>query len=477
MNTQAPHLRRRRGAVMRFAFLACTLAAAATARAQLAQISQLPLPPLQLPAVPPQLPANVSPGPEIAAPPRADIALLDLQGQRKRRNLDLLRLYGDRIDTDANGDLVVRYEIVAYLPSLALLDRVREQGFSVIRESRLGGLNSIAAVLRPAKGVSTSDGLQRLRELFPDGAFDFNHLYNDSGGIEGMREARDALRNSAGTRAARSWPSLASAESAAVPAKPVRRIGLIDGGVDGGTEALRDIRIHRDGCLDREIASAHGTAVASIMVGRMGKFNGAAPGIELYAADIYCGEPTGGSVDAIVGAFAWMADQRIPVVNVSLVGPANKVLEATVRGMIQRGHQIVAAVGNDGPAAHPLYPAAYPGVIGVTAVDAELRVLPEASRGPQISFAAPGANMAAAKTSRGYTAVRGTSYAAPVVAGLLALLTDEASPAADRKALTQLIRTATDLGPPGKDSIYGYGLVGKEVRIDPAQLNLADERR
>ncbi len=467
---------RPRRALVRLAFLACTLAAAATARAQLPRIPQLSLPPLQLPAVPLQLPANVSPGSDIAAPPRADIELLDLQGQRKRRNLDKLRLYGDRIDTDTNGNLVVRYEIVAYLPSLALLDRMRELGFLVIRERQLNSLNSIAVVLRPANGAPTSDALRRLLELFPDGAFDFNHLYNDSGASEGKRVARDTLRGSAVTHAAQPWPSLASAESAAVPAKDMRRIGLIDDGVDGGTEALRDVRIHRDGCFGREMASAHGTAVASIMVGRTGKFNGAAPGIELYAADIYCGEPTGGSVDAIVGALAWMADQRIPVVNVSLVGPANKVLEATVRGMIQRGHQIVAAVGNDGPAAPPLYPAAHPGVIGVTAVDAELRVLPEASRGPQVSFAAPGANMAAAKTSSGYTAVRGTSYAAPVVAGLLAQLMDEASPAAAQQALTRLIGTATDLGPPGKDPIYGYGLVGKEIRTDPAQLNLADER-
>lgn len=477
VNTRAPHMRRPRGAVLRIAFLACNLAAAASARAQLPQIPQLHLPALQLPAVPLQLPANVSPGLDIAAPPRAGIELLDLRGQRKRRNLDKLRLYRDRIDADADGNLFLRNEIVAYLPSLALLDRVREQGFLVLRERELSGLDSIAAVLRPPNGAPPSDALRRLRELVPDGAFDLNHLYDDSGSGDGISIARDTARSSAGTRAARHRPLLASAESAAVRAKPVRRIGLIDGGVDGRTEALRDIRIHRHGCHGREIAGAHGTAVASIMAGRAGKFNGAAPGIELYAADIYCGEPTGGSVDAIVGALAWMAEQRIAVVNVSLVGPANKVLEATVRGMIQRGHEIVAAVGNDGPAAPPLYPAAYPGVIGVTAVDAGLRVLPEAARGPQVSFAAPGADMAAAKTSSGYTAVRGTSYAAPVVAGLLALLMEEASPAAAQQALTRLIGTATDLGPPGKDPIYGYGLVGKEVRIGPAQLDPPDERR
>jgi hypothetical protein len=470
-------LRRLRGAVRRVALLACTLAATADARAQLPQIPQMPLPPLQLPAVPLQLPANVSPAANIGVPPRADIELHDLQGQRKRRNLDKLRRYGDRIDTDANGNLFVRDEIVADLPSPALLDRVREQGFQVVREHQLNGLNSIAAVLRPASGASTADALRRLRALFPDAAFDFNHLYDDSGTAEGRHVVRDTLCNSDATHAARPRPSQATAESAALPAEHRRRIGLIDGGVDSATEALRDIPIHRHGCRGRVVASAHGTAVASIMVGRAGKFNGAAPGIELYAADVYCGEPAGGSVDAIVGALAWLADQHIPVVNVSLVGPANKVLEATVRGMIQRGHQIVAAVGNDGPAAPPLYPAAYPGVIGVTAVDAELRVLPEASRGPQVSFAAPGADMAAARISSGYRAVRGTSYAAPVVAGLLALLVDEASPTAAQQALTRLIGTATDLGPFGKDPIYGYGLVGKEVRTDPVRFNSPDQRR
>lgn len=475
MNSPAPRMRCPRGAVARLAFLACTLAAAAAAQAQLLHLPQLP--PLQPPAIPLQLPANVSPGLDIAVPPRADLGLLNLQGQRMRRNLDTLRLYADRIDTDANGDLFVRNEIVAYLPSPAMLVQLRERGFSVIRERHLSGLDSVAAVLRRPDGTSISDGLQRLRELFPDGAFDFNHLYNDSGAVEGMREAGGARRILAETRSARQRPSLASAEPAAAPAKPLRRIGLIDGGVDGGTDALRHNRIHRDGCRGREIASAHGTAVASIMAGRMGRFSGAAPGIELYVADIYCGEPVGGSVDAILAALAWMADERIPVVNVSLVGPANKVLEATVRGMIQRGHLIVAAVGNDGPAAPPLYPAAYPGVIGVTAVDANLRVLPEASRGPQVSFAAPGANMAAARTPSGYMAVRGTSFAAPVVAGLLALLIDEASPAAAQQALARLIGAATDLGPSGKDPVYGYGLVGKDVRIDPAQLNFADVRR
>src|SRR4029077_8983492 len=100
-------------------------------------------------------------------------------------------------------------------------------------------------------------------------------------------------------------------------------------------------------------------------------------------------------------------------------------LEAVVQHVITGGHIVVAAVGNDGPAAPPLYPAAWPGVVGVTGVDDGNRVLVEAQRGPQVKFAAPGAKMAAAKRPSGYTLVRGTSFAAPIVAGLLALRLSE----------------------------------------------------
>jgi subtilisin family serine protease len=183
-------------------------------------------------------------------------------------------------------------------------------------------------------------------------------------------------------------------------------------------------------------------------------------GGELYAADVYCGEPTGGAVDIIVAALGWMAEEQVAVINVSLVGPKNVLLERIVGALIARGHLIVAAVGNDGPAAPPLYPAAYPDVVGVTAVDAHRRVLVEAERGPQVMFAARGADLKAAALNHGYVSVRGTSFAAPAVAALLArtVLTP------DRKtsigAIDALAKQAVDLGAPGKDLTYGFGLVG-----------------
>jgi subtilisin family serine protease len=125
-----------------------------------------------------------------------------------------------------------------------------------------------------------------------------------------------------------------------------------------------------------------------------------------------------------------------------------------------RGHLIVAAVGNDGPAAPPLYPAAYPGVVAVTGVDRADKVLIEAGRGKFVAFAAPGADIEAASLPSGYMPVRGTSFAAPIVASRLALLLGRPDRVAAERAVSELAASAVDLGSPGRDSVYGNGCIG-----------------
>ncbi len=210
------------------------------------------------------------------------------------------------------------------------------------------------------------------------------------------------------------------------------------------------------------------------MVGHSADFHGAAPGAELYADDVFCGVATGGAVDAVAEALAWLVHERVAVINVSLVGPPNVILEAVVRSVISRGFIIVAAVGNDGPAAPPLYPASYPGVVGVTAVDGRRHVLVEAARGPQVRFAAPGADMVAARSPQGFDAVRGTSFAAPLVACMLAAEMREPDPAAAARAISALASRAVDLGAHGLDPVYGYGLVAADLGPDMRLAGLRD---
>jgi subtilisin family serine protease len=105
-------------------------------------------------------------------------------------------------------------------------------------------------------------------------------------------------------------------------------------------------------------------------------------------------------------------------------------------------------------------------------VDARRRVLIEAERGVQVKFAAPGAQMAAARSPAGYTLVRGTSFAAPIVAGLLALKLPAPDKAAADRAVMALTQEAVHLGSPGRDPVYGFGLVGEELRRQPVLATL-----
>jgi subtilisin family serine protease len=141
--------------------------------------------------------------------------------------------------------------------------------------------------------------------------------------------------------------------------------------------------------------------------------------------------------------------------------------------VVARGHVVVAAVGNDGPAAPPLYPASYPDVVGVTAVDAHQRALPEACRGKQVKFSAPGADMSAANPAQSYVAVRGTSFASPIVSGLLAEAVRAPDKAEAQRAVADLAAHAVDLGAPGPDPVYGFGLVGGDLR---PELDLVGSR-
>ena len=420
--------------------------------------AQVTLPSVRLPQTPvTQLPGalgNLAPG------ATADLAQ-DLNqatpGELHRRRIrDLLRANRRVLEADPNGAPMVRAELLAYSPTDAALAAALAAGFTTLRVRTLDALGERVVVLQAPRGMATAQGLQRLRALDPQGSYDFNHLYLESGAMP--RAAPPGSADSGG-------------DSGAVGIK----VGLIDGGIDLGHPVFRGVSVHRHGCGGIGVPEAHGTAVASLLIGRGAHFQGVAAGSELYAADVYCGLASGGAVDAVAEAFGWLAGSQVAVINVSLVGPRNVLLERVVRRMIGRGHLIVAAVGNDGPAAPPLYPAAYPDVIGVTAVDARRRVLTEAERGPQVKFAAPGADMSAASSPQAFVLVRGTSFAAPIVAGLLAERVQGLDRDRAGQAVAELASTAIDLGAPGVDPVYGYGLVGAGLGPEPALVRVKAE--
>jgi subtilisin family serine protease len=339
--------------------------------------------------------------------------------------------------------------VIALSPSAEALERARAEGFGVGRTRTLEGLDATIVVLQAPAGMSTRRALQRLRALDPGGIYDFNHVYLNSGSVA----------DGAADLPAKDADPVSPASGA--------RIGLIDGGVQRNHPVFQGVSIREHGCADGNVPSAHGTAVASLLVGHGDHFSGAAVGAELYSADVYCGLASGGAVDAVADAFAWLSRERVPVINISLVGPANGLLEQVIRIVAARGHIVVAAVGNDGPGAPPLYPAAYPEVVAVTGVDSHRRVLVEACRGKHVDFAAPVADMAAAGLDAEFSLVSGTSFAAPIAAGLFARELATVDRTRAEAALAALTAQAVDLGARGPDKVYGNGLIGDTLRPPP----------
>jgi len=135
------------------------------------------------------------------------------------------------------------------------------------------------------------------------------------------------------------------------------------------------------------------------------------------------------------------------------------MLQLALKKAHDKGVVLIAAAGNMGAQSPPLYPAADENVIAVTAIDENDKLMSQANQGPHVALAAPGVNVLEAAPRATYNFTTGTSVAAAHVSGVVALIL-ERNPAIDVATLEEvLFSTAKDLGAPGRDSLFGYGLV------------------
>lgn len=250
------------------------------------------------------------------------------------------------------------------------------------------------------------------------------------------------------------------------------RIGLLDTDIEE-IPALGDVRITIQdfvGPQDGPDSRAHGTAIASLLVGLDEKhgFRPVARGAELMAAAIVMRRNGRGvtNVGLVMSGLDWLLGQRVQVINMSLGGPDNAVMAMAIEAIARRSVLIVAAAGNDGPKGQPLYPAAYANVIAATAVDARERIFQRASRGPHVMIAAPGVDLWVPDAAQGRY-VSGTSFAAAHVTGTLALLRVAEPRAGPAELKERLCSTAKNLGEPGRDPVFGCGLlqVARALRL------------
>lgn len=366
---------------------------------------------------------------------RSDLSATEIDRREFRRAAARLAARGytandviDGYERDAAGRWYKRGEI------LIVSDRAVDPALAQLglgapaRRTRLSA-SGVEIVVVVAPRGDTQRTVAALRAALPNAAIELNYVY--------------ALRGD----------TPVSTVSPTATAQHVRRatVGMIDGAVraDGPLHGVTFTT--RRFVPGQSSETGHGGAVAAILVRTI-----AAQELRLIAADVVSAGPLPGALaEDVARALDWTAQEGAGVINVSLTGPQSLTLAIVARALTLRGHIIVAAAGNDGPNGTPPFPAALSSVIAVTAVDQRNRIWRRATRGSYVDFAALGVDI----SLDGATRISGTSYAAPIVSGVLARMLPAPDAARAAEARARLAALARDLGAPGPDPVFGLGLI------------------
>lgn len=244
-------------------------------------------------------------------------------------------------------------------------------------------------------------------------------------------------------------------------------VAVIDSAVDPAHPELVDALIDPDTTATPNV---HGTGMAGAIAAHV-KLVGIAPEARLLALDALRYDASGGgrgtSVD-IVEALDAAASRDAQVVNLSFAGPRDALMSRALRALRLRGAVLVAAAGNAGPKAKPLFPAAHPDVIAVTATGSDDKLYDKANIGKQIDIAAPGVEVMVPAPGDAYQVTSGTSVASAHVSGIAALMLQDHPDLTPEQVRDALVSTAHDLGRKGRDDLYGAGLVDAAAAVAAA---------
>lgn len=345
----------------------------------------------------------------------------------RERALDrLLRQNDDLIERDAGGALARRGELLAFGASDAALAELDRAGFRVAGREMVEGLEFGVVRLHVPLGMTLADAERLGARLVP-----------------GLELSPDHLHFEAGSGTSPPSPALVPL---ALAARPVPAINLPIGIIDGGSGSAVPVAAQKGFARGAPRASDHGSAIASLLHSTGAR--------QLWVADVYGSDPVGGNALAIAKALGWLVASGCRVVTISLVGPRNALVERAIAAARRRGVVVIAAVGNDGPAAPPAFPASYEGVLAITGVDRKGRVLIEAGRALHLDYAAPGAQVHALDGRGRGRMLRGTSFAAPLAASRVAAALERGG-----SWRARLDEEARDLGAKGPDGTFGRGLL------------------
>ena len=317
------------------------------------------------------------------------------------------------------------------------------QGIGVLRRRTLGNLRWVLTVYRVPAGTDLPALLQAVIGNWPDAFAEPNRRY-----LPLAAEAKPPAKRVMYAAALVSLPPQGCAS-------PVR-IAMLDGPVNVAAFPARSIETVDIAERSAEPRYDHASGIAALWLAN-DVANGVLPNAELFAANVFADDDDGRpftTTEWVVRGLDWVLGlPRVPpVVNLSFGGPDSALLARAIE-RTQESARVIAAGGNDGTDA-PVYPAAYSGVVAVTAVDAIRKRWSRANTGDHIAVAAPGVEVWTIDgAGRGYYA-SGTSFASAFVTAALALRPPQ------QEELEAWLRAHTaDLGTAGRDPQFGFGLL------------------
>lgn len=254
-------------------------------------------------------------------------------------------------------------------------------------------------------------------------------------------------------------------------------IAILDTGIDLEHEDLADKVIAGynafDGSTNVQDEHGHGTHVAGIACAVTNNITGIA-GVSWYNPILpvkVLNEEGSGSLFEVADGIKWATDNGAKVINLSLGdAQASEILYDAIRYAYERDVVLIAAAGNDN-VAEPMYPAAYPEVLAVAAVDQERKKASFSNYGPHIDVTAPGEHIPSTFPGNNYVYMSGTSMAAPHVAGLAGLIRAFNPELTNQEVMDLIKHTAVDLGPQGVDEYFGYGLINLAKALQAMQIS------
>jgi hypothetical protein len=245
-------------------------------------------------------------------------------------------------------------------------------------------------------------------------------------------------------------------------------VAVIDSAIDGKHPELAGAVVGEfDAIGNHDKPHAHGTGMAGAIAAHR-RLMGIAPGVRLLAIHAFSSTATD-SAEAtsahILMGIDWAIRKGAQVINMSFAGPDDPILALALQKAHDKGVVLIAAAGNLGPKSPPLYPAADPNVIAVTATDAKDQLLAQANQGPYVAVAAPGVDILEPAPNGGYQVTTGTSVAAAHVSGIVALLL-ERDPTLDAAAIRDILTSSAKRpGPPAVASAQAPGSKGRDDQI------------